>query len=113
MVSIDRTHNKLFINQYILRVLCILKIVRALIGEQSQSRRILWRLSLNEIFGKIQFLVLTVEPWQPEIGDLSYPDRSNSTELDWVKNTTDEVTLSNETLTQISKGRSYSWIVIK
>ena len=34
IASIDRTHNVLFINEYIVTLLCNLKLVRAFLGEQ-------------------------------------------------------------------------------
>ena len=34
IVSIDMTHNVLFNNEYIMRLQCIFKIVRAYLGEQ-------------------------------------------------------------------------------
>ena len=49
--------------------------------------------------------VLTVEPWQSGGSDLSYPVKSGDGECDWVQNTTDRVTLSNETLMEIVRGR--------
>ena len=36
---------------------------------------------------------------------MSFPEVSNNSESDWVKGTTDKLTLSNETLIQISKGK--------
>ena len=39
IVSIDRTHNILFTNEHIIKRLCILKLVSALLGFQCQSRR--------------------------------------------------------------------------
>ena len=49
--------------------------------------------------------VLTVEPWQSGGRDLSYPGKPGDGEGDWVQNTTDRVTLSNETLMEIFRGR--------
>ena len=49
--------------------------------------------------------VLTVEPWQSGGSGLSYPVQSGDGEGDWVQNTTDRVTLSNETLMEIVRGR--------
>ena len=38
---------------------------------------------------------------------MSFPEVSNNSESDWVKEATDKLTLSNETLIQISKGKLY------
>ena len=46
IVSIDRRHRVLFTNRYIVKCLCVFKLVRVLLVEQCQSRRILWCLSL-------------------------------------------------------------------
>ena len=40
-------------------------------------------------------------------GSVSFPQSSEIGDGDWVKNTTDKVMLSAETLVQISKGKSY------
>ena len=48
IVSIDGTHEVLSTsNKYIIKCLCVFKLVRALLVEQCQSRRILWCLSLR------------------------------------------------------------------
>ena len=47
LVSIDRRHKVLFTNKYIIECLCIFKLLSAILVEQSQSRRILWYLSLR------------------------------------------------------------------
>ena len=51
------------------------------------------------------FEVLTIEPWQNGGGSLSYPGQLKTGEGKWVQNTTDRVTLSNETLIEILGGK--------
>ena len=50
IVSIDTSHNIFSINRYIIKLLCIFKLVRAYLREQRQLCLILWCLSLK--FGK-------------------------------------------------------------
>ena len=54
------------------------------------------------------FEVLTIEPWQNGGGSLSYPGQLKIGEGKWVQNTTDRVTLSNETLIEILGGKFLS-----
>ena len=46
IVSIDRTHNVIFNNEYIIKLLSNLKLVRAYLDEHWQSSSILWCLFL-------------------------------------------------------------------
>ena len=48
---------------------------------------------------------MVVQPWQASNGSLSYPEKSNDGKGKWIQNTTDQVVLSEETLTEIVKGK--------
>ena len=49
--------------------------------------------------------MLAIEPWQSGSGNLSYPQIFDNGEGKWVQNTTDRVTLSNETLVELLGGK--------